>query len=43
MKKFKKSAGSLMKYKFKCTDKSCKICSLYVNQGSSFLMSNKMR
>ena len=28
---------------FKCTDKRCKICSLYVNEDSSFTMSNNMR
>ena len=26
---------------FKCTDKRC--CSLYVNEGNSFVMSNNMR
>ena len=28
---------------FKCTDKPCKICLLYVNEGNSFVMSNNMR
>ena len=28
---------------FKCTDKRCKICLLYVNEGNSFVMSNNMR
>ena len=28
---------------FKCTDKHCKICSLYVNQDNSLIMSNNMR
>ena len=28
---------------FKCTDKRCKICLLYVNEGKSFVMSNNMR
>ena len=28
---------------FKCTDKRCKICSLYVNEDSSFTMFNNMR
>ena len=28
---------------FKCIDKCCKICSLYIAEGHSFLMSNNMR
>ena len=28
---------------FKCTDKHCKICSLYVNQDNSLILSNNMR
>ena len=28
---------------FKCTDKRCKICLLYVNEGNSFVMSNNMK
>ena len=28
---------------FKCTDKRCKICSLYVNEDNSFVMSSNMR
>ena len=27
----------------KCTDKHCKICLLYVNEGNRFVMSNNMR
>ena len=32
-----------LKRLFKCTDKRCKICFLYVNEGNSFVMSNNMR
>ena len=28
---------------FKCTNKRCKICSLYVNEGNSFVMPNDMK
>ena len=28
---------------FKCIDKRCKICSLYIIEGHSFIMSNNMR
>ena len=28
---------------FKCIDKHCKICSLYIVEGYSFIMSNNMR
>ena len=28
---------------FKCIDKRCKVCSLYVNEDNSFVMSNNMR
>ena len=28
---------------FKCVDKRCKICSLYIVEGHSFVMSNNMR
>ena len=28
---------------FKCTDKRCKICLLYVNEGNSFVMFNNLR
>ena len=28
---------------FKCTDKRCKICSLYMVEGHSFIMSNNIK
>ena len=28
---------------FRCTDKHCNICSLYVNEENSFVLSNNMR
>ena len=41
--RFNSDTNIQLKGLFKCIDKRCRICSLYVNKGNNFVMSNNMR